>query len=74
MNVLIKLLRELKDTVVSIEEEEHSDAVLYGILMRGSSCDVYAFDHKSSSNITHLHHDQNVQSFSYLLQFINFIK
>ncbi|KAL9537964.1 hypothetical protein MBANPS3_011314 [Mucor bainieri] len=46
VNDLIKLLRELKDTMVSIEEGGRSDVVLCGILMRGSGCDVYAFDHK----------------------------
>jgi len=46
VNDLIKLCRELKDTMVDIEGQERSGTMLYGILIRGNCCQVYAMDHQ----------------------------
>lgn len=45
-NDLIKLCRELKDTMVAIGGQGRAGAVLCAILMRGNCCEVYALDHQ----------------------------
>lgn len=45
VNDLIKLCRELKDTIKTVNSEQRSDVVLCGILMKGNCCDVYCMDH-----------------------------
>ena len=45
VNDLIKLCRELKDSVKTINSEQRSGAILCGILMKGSCCDAYYMDH-----------------------------
>lgn len=43
---LIKLCRELKDSIKSIHDGGYAGIPLCGIVMKGSSCDVYVMDHK----------------------------
>lgn len=42
---LLKLCRELKDSIKGIQVDGYSDIPVCGILMKGNSCNVYVMDH-----------------------------
>ncbi|KAI8639553.1 hypothetical protein BD408DRAFT_445931 [Parasitella parasitica] len=45
VNDLIKLCRELKNTIKAVNIEQRSGIVLCGILVKGNCCDVYCMNH-----------------------------
>jgi hypothetical protein len=45
VNELVKLCRELKDSMKAINSDGHSGVIVSGILMKGNRCHVYCMDH-----------------------------
>ncbi|CAO3676792.1 unnamed protein product [Rhizopus stolonifer] len=45
INELVKLCRELKDSMKAIHNDGYSDIIVSGILMKGNCCHVYCMDH-----------------------------